>query len=76
LDRGEALKAYLKLKEFTYTDFANKLGCSAASVCLWVNGKKCPGRAMAIKIQKVTKSAVPITSWGYVIGKYGKLMRI
>lgn len=74
--KGNLLKAYLEDHNFSYAQFAAKLGCSAASVCLWVNNKTTPSAILALKIQKVTKEKIPITTWGYAIGPRGRLLRL
>jgi len=74
--KGNLLKVYLLDKGLSYAEFAAKMGCSAASVCLWVNDKTTPSPLLALKIQKVTKESVPITNWGYAIGPNRRLVRV
>jgi len=74
--KGNLLKSYLDEKGLSYAEFAAKMGCSAASVCLWVNNKTIPSPLLAIKIQKVTKEFVPITHWGYAVGPNRRIVRV
>ena len=70
------LREYIDERGLSYEEFAHKVGCSIASVCLWVNQKSIPSPNYAIKIHKVTKGMVPLTSWGYCLDSKGRAVRL
>lgn len=42
---------------------AAKLGVTQVAVCDWENGKRTPKQATLKKIAKLSKGAVPVSSW-------------
>lgn len=61
------LENYLKTQKITMSDFARMIGSDPASVYHWKIRKLCPRASTAWKIHKLTKGAIPITYWGFVI---------
>lgn len=69
------LEKYLNEHKFSMSDFARMIGSDPASVYHWKIRKLSPRAETAWKIHKLTKGAIPITYWGYVIIN-GKLKKI
>jgi transcriptional regulator with XRE-family HTH domain len=52
------LAAYLKDTDQTYRQFAAKLGCDAAQVNRWANGRRSPTLEMCARIRAATGGRV------------------
>jgi transcriptional regulator with XRE-family HTH domain len=50
-------------KGLTQCEAAEAAGVSQASWCNWERGKKCPGIAMAMLLERVTRRAVRLKDW-------------
>lgn len=57
------LSAYLKTNRIRQEDFAERIGVSQATVSRLVNGKQTCDIPLAVKIDRATAGAVPLTSW-------------
>jgi DNA-binding transcriptional regulator YdaS (Cro superfamily) len=54
---------YLRKKGMTQMEFARLSGLHGPMVCLWSHGKRRPGLASALAIEKATHGEVPASYW-------------
>ena len=57
------LAAYLDERGLTQTAFAALADVPGPQVSMWLSGRRCPGLASALKIERATEGAVPASSW-------------
>lgn len=62
----EKLVAYLEENNLSLSAFARLIVGSPSAVFSWTKGISIPHPKTALKIEKVTKGKIPISSWGYV----------
>lgn len=60
-EKLSAFGLWVKNSEFTRKDVAEKLEISKSYVDLMCRGERTPGRALAVKIEKLT--GIPVESW-------------
>lgn len=56
-------------------DFSRLLNVTPSAVHFWVTGIHMPRLKVALKIEKVTKGEVPLSTWGMVITPSGRMYR-
>jgi hypothetical protein len=57
------LAAYLKFNGLMYTDFAPRCDVSPSAVVRWLDGSRCPRRAVRIRIESLTSGKVSRYAW-------------
>jgi transcriptional regulator with XRE-family HTH domain len=59
----QQIKSFLKSSGIKQAELADELGISRGYMSELANGDKSPGRELAVKIERVTRGAVPVASW-------------
>jgi len=57
------LQTHLAKSGASRESLCDAIGCSPQAVSYWVNGKRVPGIASALAIQRATDGDVPVESW-------------
>jgi len=57
------LEYYLKEKNLTKTEFAERVGIHLSYITHLVKGRRVPSLSVALKIQDLTDGEVPVTTW-------------
>lgn len=70
------LKKYLKDHRLTMEAFAYTINVSKTSISHWINRRATPRPRVSVRIEKVTKGRIPISTWGYKRDIRGRLFSI
>jgi DNA-binding transcriptional regulator YdaS (Cro superfamily) len=61
--KGNLLDHYLRMRGESAVVFARRAGVPAPSVSSWRKGTRRPGLASALRLERATDGAVPVSYW-------------
>lgn len=63
VEGARKLRRHLKQKGLSLTEFARIAGVPIPQVSMWRAGKRRPGLASALKVERATEGEIPASAW-------------